>query len=163
MSHQKVTSKFPTAERSALSSRQQDPHHPNKPPRERRPFLLPSPPKPRKAKLTSDTQWRRSARPSRGVTETAEELSVSLDTQTHPGDDSDAKAAGFRDVRGRRYTGIGVPKAYRIKTIAEALDVSPRTIRRWIATRKLIAHQIDGVVRITEADFRTFLAVYRCT
>ena len=102
MSHQKVTSKFPTAERPALSSRQQDPHHPNK------------------------------------------------------------QAAGFLDVRGRRYTGTGVPKAYRIKTIAEALDVSPRTVRRWIATRKLIAHQIDGVVRITDADFRAFLALYRC-
>lgn len=109
------------------------------------------------------TQWRRSARPGRGVTETArQELSVSLDTQTRPGDDSDTKAAGFRDVRGRRYTGIGVPKAYSIKTIAEALEVSPRTVRRWIATWKLIAHQIDGVVRITDADFRTFLAVYRC-
>ena len=94
--------------------------------------------------------------------ETAEELSVSLDTQTHPGDDSDTKTAGFLDIPGRRYTGIGVPKAYSIKTIAEALDVSPRTVRRWIATRKLIAHQIDGVVRITEADFRAFLALYRC-
>jgi hypothetical protein len=50
MSHQKVTSKFPTAERLALSSRQQDPPHPNKPPREGRPFLLPSPPKPRRPK-----------------------------------------------------------------------------------------------------------------
>jgi hypothetical protein len=50
MSHQKVTSKFPTAERLALSSRQQDPPHPNKPPREGRPFLLLSPPKPRRPK-----------------------------------------------------------------------------------------------------------------
>jgi len=109
------------------------------------------------------TQWRRSAGPSRGVTDTdRQELSVSLDTQTRRGDDSDTKAAGFLDARGRRYTSIGVPKAYSIKTIAEALEVSPRTVRRWIATRKLIAHQIDGVVRITDADFRAFLALYRC-
>jgi len=219
MSHQKVTSKFPTAERLTLSS-QQDPPHPDKPPPEGRPFLLRSPPKPRRpkqliefevakrrgstnsgkkrpdekretsthaeahakslnqvmeknpgktkiprarSKHTPATQWRRFARPSHGVTETArQELSVSLDTQTGPGDDCDTKAAEFRRVRGRRYTGIGIPKAYSIKTIAEALEVSPRTIRRWIATRKLIAHQIDGVVRITDADFRAFLAVYRC-
>jgi excisionase family DNA binding protein len=121
---------------------------------EGRPFLLPSPPNPRKAKSTPDTQSRCSARPSRGVAETVE-------AQAHPGNDSDTKAAGFWDVRGRRYGGVGVPKAYGIKTIAEALDVSPRTIRRWIATRKLIAHQIDGVVRITDADFRAFLALHR--
>jgi excisionase family DNA binding protein len=85
-----------------------------------------------------------------------------VEAQTRPGDDADTKAAGFRDVRDRRYTGISVPKAYSIKTIAEALDVSPRTVRRWIATRKLIAHQIGGVVRITDADFRAFLALNRC-
>jgi excisionase family DNA binding protein len=154
MSDQKVTSKFPTAERPALSSRQQDPHHPNKPPREGKSYLLPSSPGPRKAKPTRDTQYRRSARPSRGATEVAE-------AQTHPGDDSGTKA-GFGAVGGRPYTGIGVLKAYSIKTIAEALDVSPRTVRRWIAGRKLIAHQINGVVRITDADLRAFLALNRC-
>jgi hypothetical protein len=46
MSRQKVTSEFPTAERLALSSRQQDPPHPNKPPREAGPFLVPRMPKP---------------------------------------------------------------------------------------------------------------------
>lgn len=46
MSDQKLTAKFPTA----LSSHQQDPPHPNKPPREGRPFLPPSPPKPRRLK-----------------------------------------------------------------------------------------------------------------
>ena len=50
MSHQKLTGKFPTAERVAFSSRQKDPPHPNKLPREGRPFLLPSPPKPRRPK-----------------------------------------------------------------------------------------------------------------
>jgi len=50
MSDQKLTGKFPTAERVAFSSRQKDPPHPNKLPREGRPFLLPSPPKPRKPK-----------------------------------------------------------------------------------------------------------------
>src|ERR1700758_302827 len=61
MSHQKVTSKFPTAERLALSSRQQDPPHPNKPPREGRPFLLASPPKPRRPKPLIDSRWQGTA------------------------------------------------------------------------------------------------------
>jgi hypothetical protein len=42
MSHQKLTGKFPTAERLAFSS-QKDSPHPNKLQGEGRPFLLPSP------------------------------------------------------------------------------------------------------------------------
>jgi excisionase family DNA binding protein len=45
--------------------------------------------------------------------------------------------------------------------VAEALDVSPRTVRRWIANGDLIAHRINGVVRIAEDDLRAFLALHR--
>ena len=277
MSHQKVTSKFPTAERLALSDRQQDPPHPNKPPREGRPFLLPSPSKPRRLKpliefevakrrgstnsladnathkrrnapsarhrgsnevssaqcfatsfrldasgqsdgfllsqmpesgmskaargkkrpdkkrapsthaeagakslnpvmkkivgrqkfLEQDasippaTQWRRSTRPSRGVTETArQEFSVSLDTQPRPGDDSDTKAAGFREVRGRRHRDNEI-RFLTIAEVAERLRVSTRTVRRWIDVGYLVAHRVGGVVRIAESDLRVFLALHR--
>ena len=55
----------------------------------------------------------------------------------------------------------GLPKYYTIKAVAEALDVSPRTVRRWIANGGLIVHRVDGVVRIGEGDLRAFLAVHR--
>jgi excisionase family DNA binding protein len=62
---------------------------------------------------------------------------------------------------GRRHRGSYLPKHYTIKAVAEALDVSPRTVRRWIAKRDLAVHRVDGVVRIAENDLRAFLAVHR--
>jgi excisionase family DNA binding protein len=50
---------------------------------------------------------------------------------------------------------------YTIGQVAEALGVSTRTIRRWIANGPLIAHRMNGVVRISEADFQAFLAAHR--
>ena len=62
---------------------------------------------------------------------------------------------------GRRHRGGGLPKYYAIKAVAEALDVSGRTVRRWIANGDLIVHRVDGVVRIAEGDLRAFLALHR--
>jgi excisionase family DNA binding protein len=55
----------------------------------------------------------------------------------------------------------GLPKFYTISTVAEALDVSSRTVRRWIANGELVVHRVDGVVRIAEGDIRAFLALHR--
>jgi excisionase family DNA binding protein len=63
--------------------------------------------------------------------------------------------------RGFRTSGSRLPKYYSIKAVAEALDVSPRTVRRWIANGDLIAHRVDRVVRIADTDLRTFLALHR--
>jgi excisionase family DNA binding protein len=62
---------------------------------------------------------------------------------------------------GRRRRASGLPQYYAIKAVAEALDVSTRTIRRWIASGDLIVHRVDGVVRIAEGDLRAFLALHR--
>lgn len=62
---------------------------------------------------------------------------------------------------GRRHRGGSLPKYYAIKTVAEALEVSPRTIRRWIANGDLAVHRVNGVVRVAEGDLRAFLAVHR--
>jgi excisionase family DNA binding protein len=80
-------------------------------------------------------------------------------TQT-PGE-SDTEAAAFARARGRRHRGSGLPKYFTIKAVAEALDVSSRTVRRWIANGDLIAHRSGGVVRIAEGDLRAFLALLR--
>lgn len=60
-----------------------------------------------------------------------------------------------------RHRGSALPKYYAIRTVAESLDVSTRTVRRWIATGDLIVHRVDGVVRIAESDLRAFLALHR--
>jgi excisionase family DNA binding protein len=53
------------------------------------------------------------------------------------------------------------PKAlmrfYTIEQIAECVDASTRTVRRWIQEGLLVAHRINGLVRISEADFQAFL------
>jgi excisionase family DNA binding protein len=48
-----------------------------------------------------------------------------------------------------------------IADIADRLDVSPRTVRRWIERGDLVVHRLGGVVRIAESDLRAFLAAHR--
>ncbi len=52
-------------------------------------------------------------------------------------------------------------KFYTIEQIAECVDASTRTVRRWVEKGLLIAHRINGLVRISEADFQAFLATHR--
>jgi excisionase family DNA binding protein len=53
------------------------------------------------------------------------------------------------------------PKFYTIPQIAECVDASTRTVHRWIEKGLLVAYRINGLVRISEADFRDFLATHR--
>jgi excisionase family DNA binding protein len=52
-------------------------------------------------------------------------------------------------------------KFFTIPEVAECLNVSTRTVRRWIKRGELIAHRPGGVVRIAESDLGAFLARYR--
>jgi excisionase family DNA binding protein len=52
-------------------------------------------------------------------------------------------------------------KFYTIEQIAECVDASTRTVRRWIEKGLLVAHRINGLVRISEPDFQAFLATHR--
>ena len=52
-------------------------------------------------------------------------------------------------------------KFYTIDQVADCVDASTRTVRRWIENGLLVAHRINGLVRISEADFQTFLAAHR--
>ncbi|HSP45791.1 MAG TPA: helix-turn-helix domain-containing protein [Chthoniobacterales bacterium] len=59
-------------------------------------------------------------------------------------------------------TGTKLPPCFfTIDEVAERLVVSPRTVHRWIAGGKLVVHRVDRSVRISEADFKAFLAVHR--
>lgn len=50
---------------------------------------------------------------------------------------------------------------FTVGDIAQQLNVSPRTVHRWIADRQLIVHRIGRSVRVSQADLKAFLAVRR--
>jgi excisionase family DNA binding protein len=50
---------------------------------------------------------------------------------------------------------------FTVAEVAERLDVSIRTVRRWIQDGLLIVHRINGVVRISESDLLAFLTTHR--
>jgi excisionase family DNA binding protein len=52
-------------------------------------------------------------------------------------------------------------KFYTIQQVADFVDVSTRTVRRWIEKELLVAHNIGGLIRISEGDLRAFLAAHR--
>jgi excisionase family DNA binding protein len=52
-------------------------------------------------------------------------------------------------------------KLLTIEEIAEYVGVCQRTVRRWIDKGLLAAHRFNGVVRVSEADFNSFLAAHR--
>jgi excisionase family DNA binding protein len=60
----------------------------------------------------------------------------------------------------RRATGA-IPKFFSIAQVAELLEVSTKTVRRWIDQRLLAAHRVGGLVRIAEHDLRVFLTQHR--
>jgi excisionase family DNA binding protein len=52
-------------------------------------------------------------------------------------------------------------KFYTVAAVAEMLDVSTRTVRRWIAGGELAVHRLGGAVRIADVDLKVFLALHR--
>jgi excisionase family DNA binding protein len=53
------------------------------------------------------------------------------------------------------------PRFFSVAEVAEILNVCERTVRRWIDRGKLIAHDLDGIVRIAESDLSAFIAARR--
>lgn len=64
------------------------------------------------------------------------------------------------DQPGRAGQKVGV-KFFTVGDIALRLNVSPRTVHRWIADHQLVVHRIGRAVRISDADLRAFLALHR--
>ena len=64
--------------------------------------------------------------------------------------------------RGRRHRDNEI-KFFTISEVAECLNVSTRTIRRWIERGELVAHHFGAAPRIAETDLRAFLAQHRDT
>jgi excisionase family DNA binding protein len=66
-------------------------------------------------------------------------------------------AAGFaKTLRGPQSATLR--RFYTMQDVSESLEVSSRTVSRWIARGELIAHQLGRSVRIADDDLRVFLA-----
>jgi excisionase family DNA binding protein len=64
-------------------------------------------------------------------------------------------------LRLRLAAGAKTPKFYTIDQVAEFLNVSSRTVRRWIAGGRLVAHRFGSTVRISEMNLTAFLGAHR--
>lgn len=52
-------------------------------------------------------------------------------------------------------------RLFSVAAVAECLDVSVRTVRRFVSSGELAAHKLRGAVRISESDLRKFLETHR--
>jgi excisionase family DNA binding protein len=74
---------------------------------------------------------------------------------------SDREMAAASDrTRGRRYLCDEIT-FLTISQVAERLNVTTRTVRRWIKKGDLPVHRFGGVVRIAERDLLAFIALRR--
>ncbi len=48
-----------------------------------------------------------------------------------------------------------------VEDVAEILNVCERTVRRWIGREELVAHDLEGLIRIAESDLTAFIARHR--
>ena len=78
---------------------------------------------------------------------------------TAPSSHNEIEAAASSHLRGRRHRDN--IKFFTIHEVAECLNVSTRTVRRWIERGELVAHRFGATVRIAEPDLRGFLAQHR--
>ena len=49
-----------------------------------------------------------------------------------------------------------------VEDVATHLDISLKTVRRMIANGELRVHRIGRSIRISEADFQSFISTRRC-
>ena len=48
-----------------------------------------------------------------------------------------------------------------ITEVAEIIEVSTRTVRRWIEQKQLVAHYFGAAVRVADTDLKSFIAHHR--
>lgn len=62
---------------------------------------------------------------------------------------------------GRKSADETVVRFFTMGAVATMLEVSPRSVSRWIRSKLLIAHRFNGSVRISEAELRDFIDKHR--
>ena len=53
------------------------------------------------------------------------------------------------------------PRLLSVASVADRLEVSAKTVRRWIETGKLRIHRLGRCIRISEADLQDFIHRHR--
>ena len=53
------------------------------------------------------------------------------------------------------------PQFFTVRAVAEQLDISSRTVHRWIKNNELAVHRVGRSVRISEVDLKHYLAARR--
>jgi excisionase family DNA binding protein len=61
----------------------------------------------------------------------------------------------------RNRHGSALPRLLSVDSVAAELDVSTKTVRRWISTERLPTHRLGRQIRISEADLLAFIAQSR--
>ena len=61
----------------------------------------------------------------------------------------------------RNRNGSALPHLLSVDSVAAELDVSTKTVRRWISTERLPTHRLGRQIRISEADLLAFIAQSR--
>lgn len=72
---------------------------------------------------------------------------------------SDTEPAGGRG--GSRHRRRGQLHFFTIAEVADLLEVSTRTVHRWIVSGEIKAHRFGRSVRIAESDLSAFIAQHR--
>jgi excisionase family DNA binding protein len=65
------------------------------------------------------------------------------------------------NLSGRSQSNSSMTRLLTADAVAESLDVSSKTVRRWIKSGDLPAYRLGGLVRVSEADLIRFLATRR--
>ena len=54
-----------------------------------------------------------------------------------------------------------IPQMYSVEEIASQLNISQKTVRRWVDAGQLHIHRLGRQIRITQEDLSAFLAIRR--
>ena len=75
----------------------------------------------------------------------------------------ESETPAFDGGRGghRRSLRASQERLFTVREVASILNMSDRSIRRWIDEEKLTHHKFGRAVRISESDLRTFMAAHR--
>ena len=71
---------------------------------------------------------------------------------------ADRGLAGKREHAAAGHPGSLDAEFFSAEQVATILNVCERTVRRWIDSGKLIAHDFEGIIRISDNDLQGFVA-----
>lgn len=68
---------------------------------------------------------------------------------------------GLPSQEGGRAVSTSTPRLLTVATVAERLQISEKTVRRWIDAGDLRSHRLGRCLRISEADLQEFVDQHR--